>query len=43
VTWIALLWATAAAGSLQRRRAPLQARDLASRPDLAEEPALVSR
>jgi cytochrome c oxidase assembly protein subunit 15 len=43
VTWIALLWATAAAGSLQRERAPLEARDLASQPDLAEEPALVSR
>lgn len=43
VTWIALLWTTAAAGSLQRRRQPVPARDLASQPDLAEEPALVSR
>jgi heme a synthase len=43
VTWIALLWAAAAAGSLQAKRAPAQARDLAAQPDLAEEPALVSR
>jgi hypothetical protein len=43
VTWIALLWATAAAGNLQRRRATVPARDLAAQPDLAQEPALVSR
>jgi cytochrome c oxidase assembly protein subunit 15 len=43
VTWVALLWATASAGSLQPRRPAVQARGLASQPDLAEEPALVSR
>jgi heme a synthase len=43
VTWVALLWATAAAGSLQPRQKPAPAREPAAQPDLADEPALVSR
>jgi cytochrome c oxidase assembly protein subunit 15 len=45
LTWVALLWATAAAGSLAPRSKPVPARHerLTPEPDIADEPALVSR
>jgi cytochrome c oxidase assembly protein subunit 15 len=44
LTWLALLWATAAAGSLapRRQKVPVAER-LSTKPELADEPALVGR